>query len=310
MADGPRIAILPPDEPSLAAVQAGGGVVVDAHEAEGLVWTANGFGPGQAPADLAAVLEANPAIRWVQLPWAGVEPYAAAGVFDHDHVWTSGKGVYARPVAEHALALALAGLRHLKPYSEARTWTGQAGHNLVDGRVTIFGGGGITEELVGLLGSFGCQITVVRKKKAPLEGVERVVGWEERDAVLPAADVVVLALALTPQTTGFFGGPQLEAMERHAWLVNVARGRHVVTDDLVAALRGNQIGGAGLDVTDPEPLPEGHPLWSLPNCLITPHTANTEEMAIPLLSARIAENVRRWATGEKLLGLIDPELGY
>ena len=88
------------------------------------------------------VLKANPGIRWVQLPWAGVEPYANAGVLDREHQWTCGKGVYAQPVAEHALALALAGLHHLKPYSEARTWTEQAGLGLTGGRVCIFGGGG------------------------------------------------------------------------------------------------------------------------------------------------------------------------
>ena len=129
-------------------------------------------------------------------------------------------------------------------------------------------------------------------------------------APLATADLVVLALALTPETTGFFGRPQLEAMASHAWLVNVARGRHVVTADLVDALAAGSIGGAALDVTEPEPLPEGHPLWALPNCLITPHTANTYEMAIPLLSARIADNVRRFRAGEPLLGPVSPDLGY
>jgi phosphoglycerate dehydrogenase-like enzyme len=310
MADGPRIAIVPTDEASVAAAETGGAVVVAPAEAEGLVWTSPGYGSAPSAADLVALLKANPAIRWVQLPWAGVEPFAAAGVFDEEHVWTCGKGVYGRPVAEHALALALAGLHHLKPYSEARSWTGQAGLNLVDGQVTIFGGGGITEELVGLLASFHCQITVVRKQAKPLAGAHQVVGWEQRDTVLTGANVVFLALALTPETTGFFGRRQFEAMEDHAWLVNVARGRHVVTEELVGALRANQIGGAALDVTDPEPLPDNHPLWALPNCLITPHTANTEEMAIPLLSARITSNVRRWAAGEPLLGLVDPKLGY
>jgi phosphoglycerate dehydrogenase-like enzyme len=99
-------------------------------------------------------------------------------------------------------------------------------------------------------------------------------------------------------------------MASHAWLVNVARGGHVVTDDLVAALEEELIGGAGLDVTDPEPLPSGHPLWRLPNCLITPHTANTAEMAEPLLTARIRENVGRYVAGESLVGAVDPDLGY
>ena len=80
--------------------------------------------------------------------------------------------------------------------------------------------------------------------------------------------------------------------------------------ELVEALRNGVIGGAGLDVTDPEPLPDDHPLWSTPNCIITPHVANTPEMALPLLAARITENVRRWANGEPLIGLVDPSVGY
>jgi hypothetical protein len=102
----------------------------------------------------------------------------------------------------------------------------------------------------------------------------------------------------------------LHAMEEHAWLVNVGRGGHVVTDDLVAALRDGTIAGAGLDVTHPEPLPDGHPLWELPNCIITPHTANTLDMVVPQLTERIRENVRRFGAGEPLVGLVDPELGY
>ena len=99
-------------------------------------------------------------------------------------------------------------------------------------------------------------------------------------------------------------------MAPDAWLVNVARGGVVDTEALVDALRAGQIGGAALDVTDPEPLPAGHPLWDLDNCLITPHTADTEEMTQPLLASRIAENVRRLAAGQELLGLLDPGAGY
>jgi D-3-phosphoglycerate dehydrogenase len=128
--------------------------------------------------------------------------------------------------------------------------------------------------------------------------------------VLPGADAVVLALALTEETAGMFSRTQFELMERHAWIVNVARGRHIVTDDLVWALRTGEIGGAALDVTDPEPLPEGHPLWSMHNCFITPHVGNTADMVPALLSVRITHNVRRHARGEALDGLIDVELGY
>jgi D-3-phosphoglycerate dehydrogenase len=152
-------------------------------------------------------------------------------------------------------------------------------------------------------------VTVVRKRPDPLEGA-RILGWDRRNDALGDADAVILALALTGENTFFFAAPQFEAMASHACLVNVARGRHVVTEDLVAALTDGEIGAAGLDVTDPEPLPAGHPLWTLDNCLITPHTANTEAMAIPALAARIADNVRRFAAGEALEGLVDPDLGY
>jgi len=90
----------------------------------------------------------------------------------------------------------------------------------------------------------------------------------------------------------------------------VARGALVDTEALVEALRSRQIGGAALDVTDPEPLPAGHPLWDLPDCLITPHTADTEQMTQPLLAGRITENVQRLAAGRELAGLVDPDLGY
>ncbi|MGH9125920.1 MAG: NAD(P)-dependent oxidoreductase, partial [Acidimicrobiales bacterium] len=166
---------------------------------------------------------------------------------------------------------------------------------------------------------FGCEVTVVRKRPAPMvmdscEGAPpvelQVLGWVDRDRALTGADVVVLALALTDETAGFLGRAEFERMPPHAVVVNIARGGHIVTSDLVAALTEGQIAAAGLDVTDPEPLPDGHPLWGLPNCLITPHTANTEQMAIPLLVGRIVENVRRFGAGEPLEGVVDPDLGY
>jgi phosphoglycerate dehydrogenase-like enzyme len=161
-----------------------------------------------------------------------------------------------------------------------------------------------------LLQPFDCHITVVRRRAEDLPGVDDVLDADRYADALPGADLVVVALALTPETEGLIAADELTLMEDHAWLVNVARGRHVVTDDLVDALRNDVIGGAGLDVTDPEPLPPGHPLWTLPNCFITPHVGNTPEMAIPLLSERIATNIRRYADEEELVGLVDVEAGY
>jgi phosphoglycerate dehydrogenase-like enzyme len=274
-------------------------------EAEALVWT-----DAYDVEGLQTVLDKGPHIRWIQLPWAGVEPFALGGLFTQSYQWTSGKGVYAKPVAEHALALALAGLRDLKLRSLAQTWGSQSGTSLIGGRVTIFGAGGITQELIRLLQPFDCQITVVRRHPHPMVGVNQVVGFDQRLQVLPASDVVFLALALTPETQALISRHELALMGSQAWLVNVARGAHIVTEDLVVALQHQIIRGAAMDVTDPEPLPAGHPLWSLPNCIITPHTANTEEMAIPLISERVRENVQRFRLGQPLIGIVDPVLGY
>lgn len=300
-----RLAVRPDSSPQWVrdAVIAGGAEIVEPSEATGLVWTA-----ARDAAGLAELLTNNDHLDWVQVPFAGVENFLP--VLDDRRVWTCGKGVYAEPVAEHALALALAGMRHVGGYARETSWSGPVGRNLLGAHVTILGAGGITESLIRLLQPFGCRITVVRRNVDAVEGAAEVVGLDNLVDALAGADVVVLALSLTPETEGIISRAELEVMERHAWLVNVARGRHVVTDDLVWALREGQIGGAALDVTDPEPLPEGHPLWSMPNCIITPHIGNTPEMAVPLLSERITTNVRRYLSGEELVGLVDVRRGY
>ncbi len=301
----PRVAVGPSSAPSwmVDAVVEGGGEVVPVAEAEALVW-----GAARDPDGLAVVLQDATHIRWVQLPFAGIENFVH--LIDESRLWTCGKGVYAEPVAEMALTLALAGLRGFGTYTRATEWSKPRGHNLLGSRVTILGGGGITESLIGLLRPFDCRITVVRNRVTEMVGVDEVLQSDRYLDALPDADLVVLALALTPETEGIISRSELEIMGDHAWLVNVARGRHVVTDDLVWALQNDVIGGAGLDVTDPEPLPAGHPLWSLPNCIITPHVGNTPEMAVPLLSERIMVNVRAWATGDDLVGPVFTELGY
>jgi phosphoglycerate dehydrogenase-like enzyme len=143
-----------------------------------------------------------------------------------------------------------------------------------------------------------------------MAGCAQVVGPEDLHSALTGAELVVCALSLTPETTGILGAREFELMHDEGWLVNVGRGAHVVTDELVTALRNGVIGGAGLDVTDPEPLPLGHPLWELPNCIITPHVGNTPDMAVPLLAERVRVNVARFAAGDELLGRVNVEAGY
>lgn len=303
--DAPRIHLGPETAPKWLAdaVAEGGGHLVGADECDGIVW-----GDARDVGGLVDVLDSAKQASWVQLPFAGIESFVE--YLDHDRIWTCGKGVYAEPVAELALTLGLAGLRNLNNYARADGWTAPAGVNLLDGRVTILGGGGITESLIRLLQPWNCHITVVRNRAQVMDGVDEVLEADRFAESLPGADLVVLALALTPETEGMFSKDEFSLMEDHAWIVNVARGKHIVTDDLVDALRSGTIGGAGLDVTDPEPLPDGHPLWSMPNCIITPHVGNTPDMAKPLLAKRVTENVRRFAVGSKLIGLVDVDAGY
>ena len=304
--DQPRVAVLPTDW-ALAtdAIEAGGGQVVPLAEAEALVWI-----DWHGVTGLTDLLAHAPDIRWVHLPGAGVEEFIDAGLTADDRVWTCGKGAHSALIAEHALALALAGLHRVPSAARATTWGRSAVTSLFDQPITIVGGGGIAMALITLLTPFRCAVTVVRRRSAPVPGALRTIGVDELGAGLGDARLVVLALALTARTRGIIGRSELEIMDDHAWLVNVSRGGHVDTDALVDALRTDVIGGAALDVTDPEPLPEGHPLWSLPNCVITPHIAGASAAAMKALVDRIADNVRLFGAGQPLLGLVDSDAGY
>jgi len=289
---------------AVEAVEAGSGAVVSlTDDPEALVWLDSHDVGG-----LAEALAAAPSVRWVQLPSAGVE--SMTEVIDQTRIWTCAKGAYAQPVAEYALTLTLAGLRLLPTRIAARSWGVQGGTSLFGERVTILGGGGITRSLLELLAPFEVEATVVNRSGNPVHGAARTVPVSELDSTLSDALVVVLALSLTPETRGIIGAEQLGLMGQTSWLVNVARGGHVDTDALVDALREGAIAGAALDVTDPEPLPDGHALWGLSNCIITPHTADTIEMVLPLLAERIRTNVAHIAAGEPLVGLVDSEAGY
>jgi phosphoglycerate dehydrogenase-like enzyme len=301
----PRIAVVP-DWPAAAdAVARAGGRVVPVEEAEGLVWV-DWSGPGR----LGSMLEELPEIRWVHLPGAGIESFLDAGLVADGRVWTCSKGAHSSLVAEHALALALAGLHSLATSARASSWeptrvTALAGHP-----VTAVGGGGIASALIGFLVPFGARVTVVRRNPVPVPGAERTLVTDALHDALPDARLVVLALALTPETRHIIGAAELARMHERAWLVNVSRGGHVDTEALVDALERGVIAGAALDVTDPEPLPDGHRLWSLPNCIITPHNAGGSSAVMRLLADRVHDNVRRLGAGESLLGVIDLDAGY
>ncbi|HEX6509829.1 MAG TPA: D-isomer specific 2-hydroxyacid dehydrogenase family protein [Chloroflexota bacterium] len=290
-------------DPSIAdAVRNGDAAVVPLHEAEALIWSGGG------PEELEAALAGAPDVSWVQLPSAGIERYSR--LIDGRRVWTCAKGIYAQPVAEHALSLALAGMHRLPHFARAHTWQKVDYQDLHGSAVTIVGGGGITAALLELLAPFHTSTTVVRRHPRAMDGADRVVGTSELREALKEADVVVLTLALTAETEGIIGEQELRAMKPGAWLVNVARGKLIDTNALVDALRDGRIGGAALDVTDPEPLPDDHPLWGLDNCLITPHCANPPSYEREQYAALVRDNVRRRIAHESLAGIIDPLLGY
>lgn len=302
---GPLVAVLPASRLAGAlahAVTAGGCVPTgDVSRAEGLVWCRS------RPDGLAELLEAAPHLRWVQLPYAGIEAFGQ--LVDSARTWTCAKGVYGAAVAEFALGLILAGLRRIDRYAARRVWEPLPQQTLDGRHVAILGAGGIGLALTRLLLPFGARVSVVSRSGRPVEGATALPFSETAD-VLADADVVVLALPLVAETTGLVDAAFLSGMKRSAWLVNVARGRVVVTDDLVAALKDGVIAGAALDVTDPEPLPPGHALWKLPNAIVTPHVANTPETGTGSLMALVEENCRRLASGVELAGRIDPALGY
>lgn len=306
----PKVAIVPASTDELAeAVRAGGGEPTeDATTADALVW----INP-RDPEGLRAALESSPA-RWVQLPFAGIESFFTAGVIDAERTWTCTKGVYGPACAEHALALMLASARRLHDHVRAKSWReggfGSPERMLAGTTAVVIGTGGIGRALVPLLEPLGVRVIGVNRSGAPLAGADRTVSAGHLTEVVGEAEWVVIAAASTPETLHMIDAGVLAAMRPTAWVVNVARGELIDTDALVAALRQGAIGGAALDVTDPEPLPEDHPLWGLDNVIITPHVANTWDMAVPELIGMVGRNVASFAAGEPLEGLVDPSAGY
>jgi phosphoglycerate dehydrogenase-like enzyme len=304
------VAVLPvANEAFEAAVRSGGGVVEPLSDStRGVVWL------NQDAGALAAVLSEHPGIEWVQLPLAGIEAFHEVFAAQGDAelpVWTSAKGSFAEPVAEHALALTLAVLRGLPGKARGASWADpKIGISLFGRRVVIVGAGGIAVELLRLLAPWEVEVTVVRRGSDPLPGAHRTVPVSRLAEVLPDADVLILAAAATAETAHLIGAEQLGMLKPGAALVNIARGSLVDQEALVAALEAGHLSGAGLDVTSPEPLPDGHPLWSAPRAIITSHTADTPDMTVPLLAERIRANVEALVTGGGFVGRVDPRSGY
>lgn len=305
----PRTAVVPGlDHGLVRAVLDGGGQLADPSTAEVIVWT-----DPHAPEELRATLERSPA-RWVQLPLAGIESFVARGVIEPTRVWTSAKGIYGYACAEHALALMLTAARRIHTHLQQRRWEAApvgSPHRLLRGStVLVVGTGGIGGALISLLSRLDVRILAANRSGVPIPEAEITVSSNAVRELVPQADFIALAAALTRTSRHLFNRDMLGQMRSTAWLINVARGGLIDTAALVDALRDGSIGGAGLDVTDPEPLPIDHLLWSMENAIITPHVANTLDMSLPEYRALVFRNVRHFARGESLEGLVDPELGY
>lgn len=298
----PVIALAPASRPeAVAVIEAGGGRVGPLEAADALVWTD----------PHAAELPALPArVRWLQLPSAGVELWLER--LPDGVAVTSMAGAFAEPVAEHALALVLAGVHRLAEAARASEWVDmrESTRSLEDATVAIVGAGGIGRALIAMLAPLRCRVLAVTRRGLAVPGAERTVAVDRVEEVLREADVVVLAAPGTAETRGLMDARRLAAMRSDAWLVNVGRGALVDTDALVDALAAGRLCGAALDVTDPEPLPAGHPLWSHPDVLITPHVATAPDAERRHVDERIRMNVERFAAGEPLLGLVDLGAGY
>jgi D-3-phosphoglycerate dehydrogenase len=297
-----RVCVWPASELLESAVRSGGGSVVPLAQANAIVCTDD---------DIELLRRSIlPDVRWVQLGAAGIETWFDAGLMTRDVVWTAAKGVYAKPIAEHILALILASARGLPERARARTW-GPTGGRLVAGTtVGVVGAGGIGSELIGLLSPLAVRTIALTRNARTVPKADISVGPRELPSLLAQSDFVVLAAALTVETAGMISAESLAQMRSDAWLINVARGGLVDTEALVTALEAGTIGGAALDVTDPEPLPDDHILWALPNVLITPHVACTPALGVRFLAERVQANVRRFGQGTELLGVVDQSLGY
>jgi phosphoglycerate dehydrogenase-like enzyme len=284
------------------AVRLGGGVTAPLQDARAIVWAAD------RPHDLQASL--HPGIEWVQLSSAGIEDWFAAGVIDDRRRWTAAKGVHAQPIAEYVIGMLLAGARRLPEVMWMEHWQPLEVRTLRGATVVIVGAGGIGAAVIELLGLLGARAIAVTRSGRRVAHADMSVGPDEIAGVLAAADFVVLAAPDTPATRNLLGATLLGRMQPHAWLVNVGRGTILDTNALVDAIREKRIAGAALDVTEPEPLPSGHPLWDLPNVIITSHTASTPALGAVAFADRVRENVHRFQSDEPLLGAVDKELGY
>lgn len=322
------------DEPYLAALRAAFPAVdfpvcATPEELAGVIGAADALIGGGALN--AALLDAAPRLRWVQLPVAGVDGLATAALVAHGIAITTFSGVTAPNIAEHILMLMFAFARNLRlllRQQDRHVW--RDGVTATDPRqrgsartlfppvfelegqtLGVVGLGAIGDALARKAHGVGMRVIATRRHPGtPPDHIARLLPPDALPALLAEADHVALCLPLTAETRGLIGARELGQMRRSAYLYNTGRGALVDQEALVAALRDGTIAGAGLDVTTPEPLPAASPLWDLPNVLMTAHTSGATPRHWERGLALISENVRRFLADEPLRNRFDPATGY
>jgi phosphoglycerate dehydrogenase-like enzyme len=267
------------------------------------------------------ILQRGPGLRWVQVYSAGVDRCVDNPSLRRDGLLlTNAQRIASPALAEHAIAMMMALVRGLDVYHRNQlqgSWQRDIGLARsefleLDGRtVLVVGLGGIGTQTARRAHGLGMRVIATRgsRREGP-EYVDYVGLADETLELARQADVVINTAPLTDATRGMFNAEFFSAMKPTAYFVSVGRGASTVTEDLIAALHNGELAGAGLDVTDPEPLPAGHPLWTTPRVLISPHTAGRSDRSRERLILLVAENLRRYVAGEPLLSVVDIERGY
>ena len=265
----------------------------------------------------AAMLHGSPALEWLQTNSAGVEAYIRPGVLAGDTLLTNATGAYGLAIAEHMLGMLLELFKKLELYRDAQksgAWQSQGAVKAVYGStVLVLGMGDIGGEFAARCKALGAKVIGVRRSPRPCpEYADEVHLLEDLDSLLPHADVVAVTLPGTDATRGLMSRERLAKMKEGAVLLNVGRGFIVDTEALCDALERGHLSGAGVDVTDPEPLPPTHRLWNIPTAVVTPHISGfyhlreTHERIVDIF----LENLRHFQAGEPLRNLVDFATGY